>query len=218
MARTGRGVRACRHRRLLVPGAPPAVGRRRPHDDALDGHARSKLRRRPRRRRTPRPVAGHRRPAMIDERADLQPVRPGVPRRPVPVLRPAARAEPGARRRRSASSCSPATTTSSRTLRGNEFSRDVEANADDRDATRSRSCAASAPRRDDGRGGQEHPQPRPARPHPPAPPRVAGVHAVGHRAAAAARRSSSSTTCSTGPPSGARWSSSTSSPSRCRSR
>ena len=90
-----------------------------------------------------------------------------------------------------------------RTLRGNEFSRDIEANAstDRQDPAREHAPRAPAPAARGGRRGQEHPQPRPARPHPPAPAGVAGLHAVGDRAAAAAASRRWSTASSTGPPS-----------------
>ena len=70
-----------------------------------------------------------------------------------------------------------------RTLRSNDFSRDVEANALERDDPVARR------RRDRrGRGREDDPQPRSARPHPAAPARQQGVHADGDRAPAAAHR------------------------------
>ncbi len=64
-----------------------------------------------------------------------------------------------------------------RTLRSNEFSRDIEANGDEpaSDVGKRKRDAAGAAR-------QVDPQPRPAGPHPAAPPRQQGVHADRHRA------------------------------------
>ena len=67
----------------------------------------------------------------------------------------------------------------SRTLRSNDFSRDVDANATPRDDP-----IFEAPARPAQRRGQDDPQPRSARPHPPAAARQQGVHAVGDRRAA----------------------------------
>ena len=103
-----------------------------------------------------------------------------------------------------------------RTLRSNEFSRDVEANAARRasDAVR---CAEreARTRREAAKTILNLDPPDHTRLR-----RLVsqGVHADGDRAAAAAGRSSWSTTCSTAPPSAARSSSSTTSPSPCRSR
>ena len=106
-----------------------------------------------------------------------------------------------------------------RTLRGAEFSRDIEANAAPTSRTGPGPSAARPPRpARGGRRGQEHPQPRPAGPHPPAPARLAGVHAVGHRAAATRRAGDGRRDPRPGRRARARWSWSTSWPSPCRSR
>ena len=213
---------ASRPRRLLVPGHPSAVGRRRGQrgDAGLAGALRRRPRRGPARHRArhrglraddaPHPPCRRRR-SRTKVPVLFNPFDPALRANPYPLYRTLREVEPI---HRSAIGLVVLTRYDdvSRALRESVFSRDLETNAAPGPFIGRRRQLRNA------RAGPLDARPRPARPHPPAPPRPGRVHAEGHRPAAAPHPGAGRRRARPSRRRRGDWSSSTSSPSPCRSR